>query len=79
MVCSNVKYVVLPLKEILEYQGQKKFSSTVREKKGTAYNPITNGLKIRSCLLYINFGFFFFSVRLINLIIFSGITSRNDI
>lgn len=31
----------------------------VKEKKGTAYNPITNRLKIRSCLLYINFEFFF--------------------
>lgn len=54
------------------------FFRTVREKKRTAYNPITNRLKIRSCFLYINFEIFF-SVKLVDFIVFSGITSRKDI
>lgn len=57
---------------------KKPFFSTVREEKGTVYNPITNRLKIRSCLLYINFEILF-SVKLVDFIVFSGLTSIKDI
>lgn len=57
-VVMDKKCIVLALKDILEHHRQKKFFSVVMEKNGTAYSPINNRLKIRSCL-YINSGNFF--------------------